>query len=231
MSSLHLHQVLTALGCTTWDTDARARARIAGDLALTTYRGHTRDQGTPYLEHPLAVVTILRKEIRVTHPETLLLALLHDALEIAPNAQEELTRRLGAPFTARLRALTADHRLERRAKADGDETRWRAKQEALPPEDLLVRLADRLHNLRDLAASPNTGRRDRFLRTLEDFHLPLAAAARDLNPHLAAMNALLHAEYARSQQEAHRETGRPLDGTDRPDRRPGLPPDAPRGHR
>ncbi|MEV7277697.1 HD domain-containing protein [Streptomyces sp. NPDC093111] len=201
MNPIDLDRVLTILGAAAWSMDEQSRARVAGALALTVFDGHTRDQGTPYLEHPLAVVTVLRAEIRVSHPETLLLALLHDALEVAPESEALLTQHLGGPFTAGLRAMTADHRLEQRPKAAGDETRWRFKQAALPPEDLLVRLADRLHNLRDLAASPNADRRRRFLQSLEDFYLPLADAARGLSPQLEAMHALLHAEYVRQRQE------------------------------
>ncbi|MEU6706600.1 HD domain-containing protein [Streptomyces wuyuanensis] len=201
MNPIDLDHVLTVLGTAAWSTDEHSRARVAGALALTVYDGHTRDQGTPYLEHPLAVVTLLRTEIRGSHPETLLLALLHDALEVAPGSEALLVQHLGGPFTGRLRAMTADHRLEQRPKAAGDESSWRFKQAALPSEDLLVRLADRLHNLRDLAASPNIDRRRRFLQSLEDFYLPLADAARGLSPHLAAMQVLLHAEYVRHQQE------------------------------
>ncbi|MBV2356431.1 HD domain-containing protein [Streptomyces sp. J2-1] len=201
MKPVDLVHVLTVLGTAAWSADEQSRARAAGDLALTVYDGHTRDQGTPYLEHPLAVITLLRTEIGVSHHETLLLALLHDALEVAPESEALLVQHLGGPFTARLRAMTADHRLEQRPKAAGDETHWRAKQAALPPEDLLVRLADRIHNLRDLAASPNHDRRRRFLQSLGDFHLPLAEAACGLGPHLKAAHALLHSEYVRHQQE------------------------------
>ncbi|MBX9426392.1 HD domain-containing protein [Streptomyces lateritius] len=201
MNPIDLDHVLTVLGAAAWGADGQSRARVAGALALTVYDSHTRDQGTPYLEHPLAVVTLLRTEIRVSHPETLLLALLHDALEVAPESEALLVQHLGGPFTGRLRAMTADHRLEQRPKAVGDKTSWRFKQAALPPEDLLVRLADRLHNLRDLAASPNLDRRRRFLQSLEDFYLPLAEAARGLSPQLEAMHALLHAEYVQQQQE------------------------------
>lgn len=201
MNPIDLDHVLTVLGAAAWSTDEQSRARVAGTLALTVYDGHTRDQGAPYLEHPLAVATLLRTEIRVSHPETLLLALLHDALEVAPESEAQLVQHLGAPFTCRLRAMTADHRIEQRPKAAGDESSWRFKQAALPPEDLLVRLADRLHNLRDLAASPNVDRRRRFLQSLEDFYFPLSDAARGLSPHLEAMHALLHAEYVRHKEE------------------------------
>ncbi|MGA4858339.1 HD domain-containing protein [Streptomyces koyangensis] len=201
MNPIDLDHVLTVLGAAAWSTDDQSRARVAGALALTVYDGHTRDQGTPYLEHPLAIITLLATEIRVSQVETLLLALLHDALEVAPESEALLVQHLGGPFADRLRAMTADHRLEQRPKAVSDETRWRFKQAALPPEDLLVRLADRLHNLRDLAASPNADRRRRFHQSLQDFYLPLSDAARGLSPHLEAMHTLLRAEYVQHQQE------------------------------
>ncbi|UED83179.1 HD domain-containing protein [Streptomyces profundus] len=201
MSPIDLDHILSVLGAANWNADEQSRARAAGGLALTVYEGHIRDQGTPYLQHPLAVVTLLRTEIGIDRPGTLLLALLHDALEVTPESEAAVTRHLGRPFTARLRAMTADHRLEQRPKSSGDEGRWRTKQAALPPEDLLVRLADRLHNLRDLAASPNLERRRRFLQSLHDFHLPLAEAARHLTPELEAMCGLLHAEYVQHQPE------------------------------
>ncbi|MEU5657968.1 HD domain-containing protein [Streptomyces sp. NPDC047737] len=201
MAPTDLPHILTTLAPAAWSARASSRARVAAGLALTIYAGHTRDQGTPYLQHPLAVVAILRHELGVTQPETLLLGLLHDALEVDPSSETLVTHHLGAPFAERLRAMTPDHRLEQRPKAPGDETRWRTKTAALPAEELLVRLADRIHNLRDLAASPNHERRRKFVRNLTDFHLPLAYAARHLSPHLEAAHTLLNAEYVHHQQE------------------------------
>lgn len=201
MAATDLPHILTTLAPATWSARSSSRARVAAGLALTIYAGHTRDQGTPYLQHPLAVVAILRHELGVTQPETLLLGLLHDALEVDPSSEALVSHQLGAPFAKRLRAMTPDHRLEQRPKAPGDETRWRTKTAALPAEELLVRLADRIHNLRDLAASPNHERRRKFVRNLTEFHLPLADAARHLSPHLEAAHTLLNAEYVHHQQE------------------------------
>ncbi|MEW1719439.1 HD domain-containing protein [Streptomyces sp. NPDC093109] len=200
MGTIHLAHILSTLGTTEWNARDRTRARVSGGLALTVYGGHTRDQGTPYIQHPVAVVAVLRTELGVTHPDTLLLGLLHDALEINPGAEALLTNQLGVAFSARLRAITPDHRLERRRKEPGDEARWRAKTAGLSPEGLLVRFADRIHNLRDLHRSPNRDRHAKFLRALADFHLPLAEAARPLSVHLEAAHTLLQAEYVRHQQ-------------------------------
>jgi GTP pyrophosphokinase len=168
-------------------------------VATTVYSGHTRDQGTPYLHHPLAVVGILRSELSVTTPETLILGLLHDALEVSPVSGPFLEAELGQGLADRLRAMTPDHRLQQRAKRPGDESAWRAKTAALDAESLLVRFADRVHNLRDLRYSPNAARRERFVAALTEFYLPLSESLRGRDAHLDAACALLRAEY-----ECHR---------------------------
>ncbi|WP_308343643.1 HD domain-containing protein [Streptomyces sp. MK37H] len=194
--------VLHVLDASTWPEADRSRAKEAAALALTAYADHARDQGTPYIDHPLAVVSILRAELAVTAPNTLLLGLLHDALEVSPSAAPLLTTRLGADFVTILQAMTPDHRLEQRTKQLGDKAAWRAKTSRLAPEPLLVRLADRIHNLRDLRNSPNADRRERFITALIEFYLPLAESARPISAQLNAACSLLQAEYERYQHRA-----------------------------
>lgn len=194
--------ILHALDASAWPEADRSRAKEAAALALTAYADHARDQGTPYMDHPLAVVAILRAELAVTAPNALLLGLLHDALEVSPSAAPLLTTRLGADFVTTLQAMTPDHRLEQRAKQQDDEAIWRAKTSRLAPEPLLVRLADRIHNLRDLQNSPDPSRHERFTTALIEFYLPLAESARPLSAQLNAACSLLQAEYERYQHHA-----------------------------
>ncbi|QNA72035.1 bifunctional (p)ppGpp synthetase/guanosine-3',5'-bis(diphosphate) 3'-pyrophosphohydrolase [Streptomyces sp. So13.3] len=200
MTTHSLSTIVGTLNAATWDEPYRSRGREASALALTIYAGHTRDQGTPYLEHPLAVVTVLRDELAVTDPDTLILGLLHDALEVSPDAGPLLAAQMGEDFTERLRAMTPAHRLEMRSKQPGDEGAWRSKTAGLEPAGLLVRFADRIHNLRDLQQSPDPGRRQKFVSTLADFYLPLAKAASPFNTHLELAYTLLHTEYERLQR-------------------------------
>ncbi len=195
------HTLTEALGAAAWPDSVRARGRLAAELALTVYRGHVRDQGTPYLDHPVRVVAVLRHELGVTAPDTLVLGLLHDALEVSATAEPLITEALGPDLVRHLRAMTPDHRLERRPKHPNDAAAWRAKLHALTPEELLVRLADRIDNLRDLANSPGPGRRAPFLAALTDVYLPLAKAARARSPHHRAAYALLLAEYRNATAE------------------------------
>ncbi|MFC8350329.1 HD domain-containing protein [Streptomyces sp. NPDC057280] len=189
------------LGFKDWPEPERARGRLAATLATTIYAGHVRDQGTPYISHPVRVVAILKDELGVTDPELLILGLLHDALEISPTAERLIASHLGPPLTQRLRSMTPDHRLEQRPKRAWDSDVWHNKIRCLGPEELLIRLADRIDNLRDLRHSPDPARRARFLDSLTSTYLPLAEQSRDVSAPLRAAYEMLHAEY-RQQAEA-----------------------------
>ncbi|MEV4225584.1 HD domain-containing protein [Streptomyces bobili] len=191
------------LGFKDWPEPERARGRLAATLATTIYAGHVRDQGSPYINHPVRVVTVLKDELKVTDPELLILGLLHDALEIAPAAERLIASNLGPALTQRLRSMTPDHRLEQRPKQPWDSDVWHNKIRCLGPEELLVRLADRIDNLRDLRHSPDPARRARFLDGLTSTYLPLAEASREVSASLQAAYEVLHAEY-RQHAEADR---------------------------
>jgi GTP pyrophosphokinase len=191
------NSILAVLNTNAWPAGHHDRGLVATELSLTVYEGRTRDQGTAYIEHPLAVVVILRDELHITRPETLILGLLHDALEVSPSSELEIAARLGRSFAENLRALTPDHRLEDRPKRATDEAAWRTKMQRLSADGLLIRFADRIHNLRDLSRSPDTFRRQRYIASLVDFYLPLAEAAQTEGAELKAAYELLMGEYDR----------------------------------
>lgn len=194
-----IDSILAILNTAAWPAEQHDRARAAAALSLSVYGGRVRDQGTPYIEHPLAVVAILRNELNVTKPETLILGLLHDALEVSPGSEPEIITHLGRLCAEELRAMTPDHRLEDRPKQGADEAAWRTKVKCLNPDGLLIRFADRIHNLRDLRHSPDQQRHQRFIASLVEFYLPLAKAAQTQAPQLKAAYELLHEEYEQYQ--------------------------------
>lgn len=196
-----------ALGLSTWPGPDRPRGRHAVALALAVYAGHERDQGTPYLAHPVRVASLLRQELGVHDPDLLILGLLHDALEVSPTAEPLIGASLGEDVVGHLRAMTPDHRLEQRQKRPGDDAAWHKKLAALSPDELLVRLADRVDNLRDLHSSPVPKRRTRFLAALEETYLPLTEEARHLGPHHRTAHALLVEEYRHYRGTETGETG------------------------
>jgi (p)ppGpp synthase/HD superfamily hydrolase len=186
-------QITARLGIGTWDTADHDHGVRAARVASRAYDGITRDQGTPYIEHPVAVAEILRDEAGLPQPRVLVIGLLHDVLEVRPDTATEIIDQLGLATTKALRALTPEHRLAGRRRGLGDDDDYHRKIAALPDELLAVKLADRVHNLRDLPASTNPDRSRRFLVQLDEFYLPLAQS-RSESLAIASLAAILAIE-------------------------------------
>lgn len=168
---------------------------MAARLARDTFAGVVRDQGTSYIEHPVAVAVIVRDEAGLADPEDLIIALLHDALEVNREAEPSIRDALGDQFADKLRQLTPDHRLAGRRRQAGDDNAYHRKIANLDDRLLAVKLADRLHNVRDLPASTNPDRSARYLDQLDTFYLPLARE----RPHPAIVALVTALDRARAQ--------------------------------
>ncbi|MFI9835905.1 HD domain-containing protein [Nonomuraea sp. NPDC051941] len=122
------------------------------------HRGQRRRSGEPYISHPVAVATILA-ELGMDH-EVLCAALLHDVLEDTDCPEQELVREFGEPIVRLVRDMAAlrDPRQVRVIWAS--ETGERV---------LMLKLADRLHNLRTLRWLPEARRRRTAQQTLDIF--------------------------------------------------------------
>lgn len=152
--------------------------KIAAALRLAEFahQGQTRDEGTPYIEHPIAVARILMEEIDIEETgvnplDAVCAALLHDVLEDSELTAEELKRDFG-PEVARV--VSAVTKIE--DPAVPQEVWGVAYMTRLMTADKIVRLvkvADRLNNMRMLhLASP--GKQRRYWRETTEWYLPLA---------------------------------------------------------
>jgi (p)ppGpp synthase/HD superfamily hydrolase len=183
------------------DWPAPDRAAAAAALAEDLYEGHVRDNGRPYLDHPVAVALILRDQARLRDPEVLLCALLHDVFEFHPHATGRITQLMGTDFCALLEAQSPDHQLAGRKPDDADRRAWQAKLAAMAPELFAIRLADRLDNLRGLPeAAPH--RRSRLMESLTGLVLPLAERRADESDPIEALAALLATDLGKAEYEA-----------------------------
>lgn len=104
-----------------------------------------RDGVTPYVEHPKAVMTILRDEFGVTDVDTLAAGLLHDTIEDTATDYDEVSERFGERVAETVAVLTKDKRLPEVQR----ERAYFAQLSRAPLPARLCKVADSLHNVRD----------------------------------------------------------------------------------
>jgi GTP diphosphokinase / guanosine-3',5'-bis(diphosphate) 3'-diphosphatase len=110
-------------------------------------------EASPYINHPIALANILWLEGDVHEPLVICAALLHDTIEDTATTEAELAQRFGPAVARIVMEVTDDKALDRAA-------RKRLQVEHAPHlsrEAKLVKLADKIANLRDVAASPPAG--------------------------------------------------------------------------
>ncbi|KAM6058507.1 guanosine-3',5'-bis(diphosphate) 3'-pyrophosphohydrolase MESH1 [Chlamydotis macqueenii] len=120
----------------------------AADFAAGKHKGQRRKdpEGTPFINHPIGVARILAREAGVTDIVVLQAALLHDAVEDTDATLPEIEERFGAEVRRVVEELTDD-----KALPGAERKRLQVERAAgSSPRAKLVKLADKLHNLRDL---------------------------------------------------------------------------------
>src|SRR5215470_3338033 len=107
-------------------------------------------EASPYINHPIALAQVLRNEAGITDTVVLCAALLHDTIEDTNTTAKELRKRFGKVITKIVVDVTDNKRLRK-------ETRKRLQIEHAPtlsPRAKLVKLADKICNIRDVAKTP-----------------------------------------------------------------------------
>ena len=124
----------------------------AAQFAAMKHRNQRRKdkEATPYINHPLALANVMWREGRIRDARTIAAALLHDTVEDTRTTRAELARVFGRPVASVVAEVTDNKRLDKK-------TRKRLQVEHAPQlssSAKRVKLADKICNLRDLAASP-----------------------------------------------------------------------------
>jgi guanosine-3',5'-bis(diphosphate) 3'-pyrophosphohydrolase len=158
--------------------DKVALVKAAYEFAAKAHQGQVRKTGEPYLEHPLNTAMILA-ELHLD-AETLAAALLHDVPEDCGVSLDEIKANFGLQVVKLVDGVTKLNRLTSRARTGEAKSKVQAenlrKMLMATAEDLrvvLIKLADRLHNMRTLGALPVEKRHAIAQETLE-IYAPLA---------------------------------------------------------
>lgn len=107
-------------------------------------------EASPYINHPIALVSILAVETGITDRDTLCAALLHDTIEDTDTSVEELVEAFGGPVTALVQEVTDDKSLPKAER----KSRQIEHAAHLSQKARAVKLADKIANLRDVADHP-----------------------------------------------------------------------------
>ena len=137
------------------------------------HEGQRRLSGEPYISHPVAVASILA-DLHMDH-RTIEAALLHDVIEDTPTLKEEIGTRFGVEVAQLVDGVSKLTQIKFKSRAEAQAENFRKMVLAMV-EDIrviMVKLADRLHNMRTLGAVPPPKRRRIATETLE-IYAPIA---------------------------------------------------------
>lgn len=135
--------------------------------------GQHRVSGEPYITHPLAVAKILA-EMRMDH-HSIMAAILHDVIEDTPTAKDQLASEFGEEVAELVDGVSkiAQIKFHTRAEAQAENLRKMMLAMVRDIRVILVKLADRLHNMRTLGVMPPDKRR-RIARETLEIYAPIA---------------------------------------------------------
>ncbi|MBA3233709.1 MAG: bifunctional (p)ppGpp synthetase/guanosine-3',5'-bis(diphosphate) 3'-pyrophosphohydrolase [Propionibacteriales bacterium] len=143
----------------------------AYQIAEAAHRGQLRNSGDPYITHPLAVTSILA-ELGMT-PTTLCAALLHDTIEDTPYTLEQLRRDFGDEVGQLVDGVTKLDNVRYGDSAQAETIRKMIVAMSKDIRVLVIKLADRLHNMRTLRFLRPEKQAKKATETLE-IYAPLA---------------------------------------------------------
>lgn len=145
----------------------------AFNVAFDAHSEQTRQSGEPYITHPVAVAGILA-DMRLDH-ETLMAALLHDVIEDTKLTQEDLAEMFGPAVAELVEGVSKLDKLKFSSKEELQTENYRKMIMAMTQDIrvILIKLADRTHNMRTIGHLRPDKRR-RIARETLDIYAPLA---------------------------------------------------------
>src|SRR2546430_8573198 len=149
------------------------RIEEAYQFSDAAHQGQFRLSGLPYISHPVAVAEIVADW--QLDAQAVMAALLHDVMEDTEVSKQQITERLGKPAAELVDGLSKLDRVEFQSQADAQAENFRKMLLAMARDVrvILIKLADRLHNMRTLdAVRPETRRR--VARETLEIYAPIA---------------------------------------------------------
>ena len=149
------------------------RIREAAEFGASAHKGQKRLSGEPYIAHPVAAAAILA-DLRLD-ADTIIAAILHDVIEDTPTPKAQLAARFGADVAELVDAVTKLDQIKFKNREEAQAESFRKMLLAMVRDlrVILVKLADRTHNMRTIDAMASQRRRAIARETL-DIYAPIA---------------------------------------------------------
>ena len=146
----------------------------AYDFAVEAHKNQKRDAGEPYIIHPVAVAAILT-DLKLDSA-TITTGLLHDTIEDTKATYKTVKEKFGKEVADLVDGVTKISQLEGKVISNSKAENFRKLILATSKDIrvLLVKLADRLHNMRTLVSVPNSEKRIRKAKETMEIYAPLA---------------------------------------------------------
>ena len=148
------------------------RMRAGFEFARKAHEGQTRKSGEPYIIHPIAVATILAQELELSD-NTVIAAFLHDVVEDTKYTIEDIREHFGDDVAKLVDAVTKRKKEKYRHSKQVDNYRQILESVHYDVRALLIKLADRLHNMRTLD-SMSAAKQMKIAGETDYFYAPLA---------------------------------------------------------
>jgi guanosine-3',5'-bis(diphosphate) 3'-pyrophosphohydrolase len=147
--------------------------REAIEFSRAAHQGQLRQSGDPYISHPIAVARILTP-LHID-AQAIIAALLHDVVEDTEVTSEQVAEIFGKPVAELVEGLSKLDRLRFETQEDAQAENFRKMLLAMARDVrvILIKLADRLHNMRTLDAMAHD-KRERIARETMEIYAPIA---------------------------------------------------------
>ena len=145
-----------------------AQIRSAYEFAQQAHEGQRRKSGEPYIIHPLAVAQIVAEELKLDS-ESIIAALLHDVIEDTASTHEQLSRQFSPTIADLVEGVSKLTRIQYATKEDEPMENLRKMLIAMSKDIrvILIKIADRLHNMRTMEYQSPAKQKQKSLETME----------------------------------------------------------------
>ena len=149
-----------------------SRIREAFDFAYKAHADQKRKSGEPYIVHPIAVATIVAEELKLG-ANPVIAAFLHDVVEDTGYTMDDIQQRFGDDVAFLVRVVTKQSKEHYEVSKQVDNYKQMLNSIHFDIRALLIKLADRLHNMRTLGSMP-PHKQMKIAGETDFFYAPLA---------------------------------------------------------